>query len=84
MQTARNKEWVIPRVDCVEKPPPDKGYKCLETAGGDGCRFNETTQKQQCTVTIPGYFKLRSRFADFPGLFVQHCHILAHEDWGMM
>ena len=40
----------------------------------------------QCSVTveIPGYFKMRSRFVDFPGVFVQHCHILAHEDVGMM
>jgi len=37
-----------------------------------------------CTVTIPGYFKMRSRFVDFPGQFVLHCHILIHEDRGMM
>jgi FtsP/CotA-like multicopper oxidase with cupredoxin domain len=36
------------------------------------------------TVNIPGYFKMRSRFVDFPGYFVLHCHILAHEDRGMM
>ncbi len=35
-------------------------------------------------VTIPGYFKMRSRFADFLGKFVLHCHILGHEDRGMM
>lgn len=35
-------------------------------------------------VTIPGYFRFRSRFADYPGQFVLHCHILAHEDRGMM
>jgi len=33
---------------------------------------------------IPGYFKMRSRFVDFTGRYVQHCHILAHEDRGMM
>jgi FtsP/CotA-like multicopper oxidase with cupredoxin domain len=33
---------------------------------------------------IPGYFKMRTRFADFAGKFVDHCHILAHEDRGMM
>jgi FtsP/CotA-like multicopper oxidase with cupredoxin domain len=27
---------------------------------------------------------MRSRFVDFPGLYVMHCHILAHEDRGMM
>lgn len=34
--------------------------------------------------TVPGYFKMRSRFVDFTGQYVQHCHILAHEDRGMM
>jgi FtsP/CotA-like multicopper oxidase with cupredoxin domain len=33
---------------------------------------------------IPGYFKMRSRFVDYAGLYVLHCHILAHEDRGMM
>jgi len=32
----------------------------------------------------PGYVKIRSRFVDFPGTFVLHCHILDHEDRGMM
>jgi FtsP/CotA-like multicopper oxidase with cupredoxin domain len=35
-------------------------------------------------VNIPGYFKMRSRFVDYPGYFVIHCHILSHEDRGMM
>jgi FtsP/CotA-like multicopper oxidase with cupredoxin domain len=35
-------------------------------------------------VPVAGYFKLRSRFVDFPGDYVIHCHILAHEDRGMM
>jgi FtsP/CotA-like multicopper oxidase with cupredoxin domain len=37
-----------------------------------------------CTETIPGYFKMRSKFADFTGAYVLHCHILIHEDRGMM
>jgi FtsP/CotA-like multicopper oxidase with cupredoxin domain len=36
------------------------------------------------TVNIPGHFKMRSRFVDFSGYYVIHCHILAHEDRGMM
>ena len=35
-------------------------------------------------VTIPGYFKMRTRFVDYGGSFVLHCHILDHEDRGMM
>ena len=27
---------------------------------------------------------MRSRFVDYPGLYVMHCHILIHEDRGMM
>ena len=42
------------------------------------------TNSQNQTVNIPGYFKMRSRFVDYPGWFVIHCHILAHEDRGMM
>ena len=34
--------------------------------------------------TIPGSVTLRSRFTDFDGKFVLHCHILPHEDLGMM
>jgi len=35
-------------------------------------------------VNIPGYFIMRSRFVDYHGWYVLHCHILAHEDRGMM
>jgi FtsP/CotA-like multicopper oxidase with cupredoxin domain len=38
------------------------------------------------TVAIPphGWVRVRQRFPDFPGLFVLHCHVLVHEDIGMM
>jgi FtsP/CotA-like multicopper oxidase with cupredoxin domain len=36
------------------------------------------------TLKEAGYFKMRTRFVDFTGQYVQHCHILAHEDRGMM
>jgi len=44
----------------------------------------EAKKSDGTTITINGYFKLRSRFVDYPGWFVIHCHILAHEDRGMM
>jgi FtsP/CotA-like multicopper oxidase with cupredoxin domain len=40
--------------------------------------------KVQAGTKIPGYFRMRSRFVDFAGQYVLHCHILAHEDRGMM
>jgi FtsP/CotA-like multicopper oxidase with cupredoxin domain len=36
------------------------------------------------TDITPGRIRIRSRFVDFPGTFVLHCHILDHEDRGMM
>ena len=38
------------------------------------------------TTLVPanGSVVIRTRFLDFPGKFVYHCHILAHEDAGMM
>jgi FtsP/CotA-like multicopper oxidase with cupredoxin domain len=33
---------------------------------------------------VKGYVKIRHRFVDFPGSYVLHCHMLAHEDRGMM
>jgi FtsP/CotA-like multicopper oxidase with cupredoxin domain len=41
-------------------------------------------QNGACKVTIPGNFQMRTRFADFAGQYVLHCHILIHEDRGMM
>ena len=38
------------------------------------------------TTPVPphGSFTMRIRFTDFTGRFVYHCHILNHEDGGMM
>jgi FtsP/CotA-like multicopper oxidase with cupredoxin domain len=40
--------------------------------------------KTKQPIVVPGYFKMRSRFVDYAGQYVMHCHILAHEDRGMM
>ena len=44
----------------------------------------EKDPKKQRKINVPGYFKMRSRFVDYSGYYVIHCHILAHEDRGMM
>jgi FtsP/CotA-like multicopper oxidase with cupredoxin domain len=35
-------------------------------------------------IPVGGYVRMRSRFVDFTGKYVLHCHILGHEDRGMM
>lgn len=47
----------------------------------NGERLKDSEGKE---ITIAGYYKMRSRFVDYPGLYVMHCHILIHEDRGMM
>lgn len=46
--------------------------------------WHDTMQIPAAIGTTAGYIKIRSRFVDFPGKFVLHCHILGHEDRGMM
>jgi FtsP/CotA-like multicopper oxidase with cupredoxin domain len=78
---------------CVAVPtPPNKnniwwdvfpipsGYAPTTDAAGKVPLQNGSGQP----VQVPGYFKMRSRFVDFSGYYVLHCHILAHEDRGMM
>ena len=47
-------------------------------------QWRDTAQIPAAIGTTAGYIKIRSRFVDFPGKFVLHCHILGHEDRGMM
>jgi FtsP/CotA-like multicopper oxidase with cupredoxin domain len=49
--------------------------------------LGQTSSSGSCPAdkdVTPGYIVFRTRFADFAGKFVDHCHILAHEDRGMM
>jgi FtsP/CotA-like multicopper oxidase with cupredoxin domain len=50
----------------------------------DGKPVIDPNTKKAVQVAVPGYFKMRSRFVDYSGFYVIHCHILAHEDRGMM
>ena len=36
------------------------------------------------TTQVSGYVKMITRFVDYAGVYVLHCHILGHEDRGMM
>ena len=60
---------------------PNGSFACPNP---QGTTASACSSQQACTVNIPGYFTMRSRFADFPGQYVLHCHILIHEDRGMM
>jgi FtsP/CotA-like multicopper oxidase with cupredoxin domain len=69
--------------DCHNTPQPDRIWWDVFAIPSARAVFT-TTGSTITQTTIPGYFKMRSRFVDFTGQYVLHCHILAHEDRGMM
>ena len=72
----------------VGKPPLTRTLACTAQntcpVPAGATLSKDCSAQTACTVNIPGYFKMRSRFVDFTGQYVLHCHILAHEDRGMM
>jgi FtsP/CotA-like multicopper oxidase with cupredoxin domain len=64
---------------CEPLQPQSKHLIWWDTFAIPSARFIPATGE-----AIPGYFKMRSRFVDYQGVYVMHCHILIHEDRGMM
>ncbi|HEV3485189.1 MAG TPA: multicopper oxidase domain-containing protein, partial [Vicinamibacterales bacterium] len=60
---------------CAEVPAPSNIWRDV---------FSIPSGNKIDGKNVPGYFKLRSRFVDYAGYYVLHCHILSHEDRGMM
>jgi FtsP/CotA-like multicopper oxidase with cupredoxin domain len=78
---------------CLIDPADDTTWKpCNAKKPEDGIWWdvfpipsgNTFTSAAGTAYKVPGHFKMRSRFVDYGGYFVLHCHILAHEDRGMM
>ena len=45
---------------------------------------NPLVDAKGISIVTPGHLKIRSRFVDFFGKYVLHCHIIGHEARGMM
>lgn len=66
-------------------------YQVIETSNGNFSdqplvpgTWVDTVAIPAGTPEQPGYVRLRQHYPDFPGFYVIHCHILVHEDIGMM
>jgi|GEM_PF-264720 len=66
------------------EPPEGDGRKWWDTFSIPSGQTFYTKGGPSTGTQIPGYFTMRSRFVDYSGHFVLHCHILSHEDRGMM
>ena len=78
--------WVNPNEEKTFVPCPDPAKNAppktniwWDVFPIPAARYDEKTDR-----LVPGYFVMRSRFVDYAGDYVMHCHILAHEDRGMM
>ena len=81
MSSAASSDPAVPATDTIvptNDQPPRIWWDVFPIPSGRNFTFNGTSQ------LVPGHFRMRSRFVDFPGEYVIHCHILAHEDRGMM
>jgi len=76
-------EWEL-RNDSAEWHPFHIHVNDFQVMAVDGEPFGAVNR--QDTVALPpgGSVTIRTRFTDFVGRFVYHCHILTHEDHGMM
>ena len=83
VQLGATEEWLVTNTDSMDHPfhlhvwP----FQVLATSTAPG-----TEQSLRDVVLVParGWAQLRVHFADFAGRTVYHCHILDHEDTGMM
>lgn len=74
-------DWEIINIGSMDHPfhLHTNSFQILDAAGQP-----ERSWKDVVLVPAGERRRLRVRFADFPGRAVYHCHILDHEDMGMM
>lgn len=62
---------------------PPKDFVWQDVVAIPGAKITTNSSRQITSVT-PGRVVIRQAYPDFTGTYVLHCHILAHEDRGMM
>lgn len=76
-------EWVL-RNRSREEHPFHIHTDDFQVIAVNGRRYRARSLQDTVAIPVGGTVRIRLRFADFVGAFVFHCHILAHEDAGMM
>jgi FtsP/CotA-like multicopper oxidase with cupredoxin domain len=76
-------EWVI-RNTSREMHPFHLHVDDFQVIAIDGRPYHARSLQDTVSLPIGGTVRIRMRFRDYLGAFVYHCHILAHEDAGMM
>jgi FtsP/CotA-like multicopper oxidase with cupredoxin domain len=76
-------EWTIKNVT-QEEHPFHIHVNDFQIMSINGEPYNAPSLQDTVPLPIGGEVVIRMRFLDFVGKYVFHCHILAHEDGGMM
>jgi len=76
-------EWVIVNKD-VEDHPFHIHQNDFQVTAINGVAQDFVGYRDTMTVPRGGSITIRQRYTDFAGKWVYHCHILFHEDHGMM
>jgi FtsP/CotA-like multicopper oxidase with cupredoxin domain len=85
VQVALNatEEWTFRNLT-YEPHPLHIHVNPFQVVARNGKRHVEPHYRDSVLVPPFGSLTIRHRFLDFTGMFVMHCHILFHEDHGMM
>lgn len=76
-------EWTI-RNTSKEQHPFHIHVNDFQVMSVNGHRVRASSLQDTVVLPVRGKVVIRLRFTQFTGRFVFHCHILAHEDGGMM
>jgi FtsP/CotA-like multicopper oxidase with cupredoxin domain len=76
-------EWVL-RNRSREEHPFHLHTDEFQVVAINGRPYDARSLQDTVVIPVGGTVRIRVRFSDFTGAFVFHCHILAHEDAGMM
>jgi FtsP/CotA-like multicopper oxidase with cupredoxin domain len=76
-------EWTIVNTS-KEQHPFHIHVNDFQVMSINGHRVRATSLQDTVPLPVNGRVVIRLRFTDFTGRFVFHCHILNHEDGGMM
>ena len=76
-------EWTLKNVT-GEDHPFHIHVNDFQVMSVNGRPYDAASLQDIVKIPAKGQVVIRQRFADFTGKFVFHCHILAHEDNGMM
>jgi FtsP/CotA-like multicopper oxidase with cupredoxin domain len=76
-------EWVI-RNTSQEEHPFHLHVDDFQVISVNGRPYHARSLQDTVSLPVGGTVRIRMRFRHYVGVFVYHCHILAHEDGGMM